>query len=206
MLPDGLYEGERLQDVRQAVCGGKLNNLCTKAFRRSLMLSDKTEYQGYKGLMHGEDLLQLLPLMDKAERVVKMSEILYYYRLNDSASTNAYKPSQTEDLTTVFRVLLEYSRKWAGCAECSSNAVATHAYWLLVNLTGASGLSLREKENEMERIGKLFDECGGGNASVADLRKDVAIAKRLIASNHFGLAFCVASLTRLASCIKQRIA
>lgn len=64
----GLYTNDEMHVVREAVVGGEYNELCGKAFRRSLFLKDGTDYRtGYHRILLGEDWLQLLPVVDPAD-------------------------------------------------------------------------------------------------------------------------------------------
>ena len=66
------------------------------------------DYSNYAGLMHGEDLLQLLPVFDSAHSLYSSDKVLYFYRPNDSASTARYKSSQLSDIRKVNARLLSF--------------------------------------------------------------------------------------------------
>ena len=79
-LEDGhLYAGADKAAVYEAVCTGRrLNSLCFKAFRRSI-LDLETDYEPWKGLEMGEDRFQSLPLLDRAGTVYCLRRPLYRY-------------------------------------------------------------------------------------------------------------------------------
>lgn len=110
-LPAGLYSDEKFAEVRKHLCSGRFNNMWDKAIKLNLFDGSK-DYTIYSGLMHGEDLLQLLPVFDKARSLCSLDDVLYFYRPNDTASTSTYKPSQLSDIRIVNRALLKYARKW----------------------------------------------------------------------------------------------
>lgn len=110
-LPFGYYEGQDYDLVKRVVLRGRFNNLCGKAISLAALDSD-VDYSFYFGLMHGEDLFQLLPTMDKAESCVHIDKALYYYRRHEGSSTMSYKHQQLEDIEVVSRRLLEYGKRW----------------------------------------------------------------------------------------------
>lgn len=110
-LPAGLYSNEKFAEARKHLCSGRFNNMWDKAIKLNLF-DGSEDYTIYSGLMHGEDLLQLLPVFDKARSLCSLDDVLYFYRPNDTASTSTYKPSQLSDIRVVNRALLRYARKW----------------------------------------------------------------------------------------------
>lgn len=123
-LPAGLYSNEKFAEARKHLCSGRFNNMWGKAIKLNLF-DDSEDYTIYSGLMHGEDLLQLLPVFDKTRSLCSLDDVLYFYRPNDTASTSTYKPSQLSDIRVVNRALLKYARKWGEL--CYQNACAGEA-------------------------------------------------------------------------------
>lgn len=123
-LPAGLYSNEKFAEARKHLCSGRFNNMWGKAIKLNLF-DGSEDYTIYSGLMHGEDLLQLLPVFDKARSLCSLDDVLYFYRPNDTASTSTYKPSQLSDIRVVNRALLKYARKWG--ESCYQNACAGEA-------------------------------------------------------------------------------
>ena len=112
-LKPGFYSGEDYGSVMEHACEGRFNSLWGKAFRLCHIDLDAA-YGAYKGLMHGEDLFQLLPILDSASSLIRIEDVLYYYRSNDGSSTAAYKQKQLEDIEVVCSRLLSYGEKWGG--------------------------------------------------------------------------------------------
>ena len=123
-LPAGLYSNEKFAEARKHLCSGRFNNMWGKAIKLNLF-DGSEDYTIYSGLMHGEDLLQLLPVFDKTRSLCSLDDVLYFYRPNDTASTSTYKPSQLSDIRVVNRALLKYARKWG--ESCYQNACAGEA-------------------------------------------------------------------------------
>ena len=110
-LPVGIYNGERFEEAKLHLCKGRFNEMWGKAIRLSCF-DCTADYSNYAGLMHGEDLLQLLPVFDSAHSLYSSDKVLYFYRPNDSASTARYKSSQLSDIRNVNARLLSFSMKW----------------------------------------------------------------------------------------------
>jgi glycosyltransferase involved in cell wall biosynthesis len=73
---------------REMIASWRLNNLCTKAIRTTLVRNDDTPYEDYADNPHTEDLLQSLYPVTHAETIVYCASPLYNYRrINESFST-----------------------------------------------------------------------------------------------------------------------
>lgn len=123
-LSTGLYSGKEITEGRKHLCEGRFNEMWGKAIRLNLF-DLSADYTQHNKIKHGEDLLQLLPVFDKARSLCSLDDVLYFYRPNDTASTSAYKPSQLSDIRVVNRALLKYARKWG--ESCYQNACAGEA-------------------------------------------------------------------------------
>lgn len=111
VIKSGVYFGKRYCLVKDVVLHANFNNLCGKALRLSCMDIDES-YEQNAGLMLGEDLFQLLPVIERSSSLVRIDDPLYYYRPNDTSSTGTYKRSYLTDSETVARRLLEYGARW----------------------------------------------------------------------------------------------
>lgn len=110
-LQSGEYRDKEYMKVKECVCLGRFNNLWGKAVRLSCIDFD-ADYKSFTGLMHGEDLFQLLPIIDCAKSLVQLDKPLYYYRNNDSSSTSRFRKQQLSDIVIVNQRLVEYANKW----------------------------------------------------------------------------------------------
>ena len=90
VFADGsIFSGEGKKTVyNEMIASWRLNNLCTKAIKTSLVKEDDTPYDDFADNPHTEDLLQSLYPVTHAEKIVYCSAPLYNYRrINDSIST-----------------------------------------------------------------------------------------------------------------------
>ena len=110
-LQPGLYDGACYSEVKQCVCHGRFNTLWGKAIRISCIDTEES-YAMFKGMIHGEDLFQLLPIIDCSKSLVQLDSPLYFYRNNDMSSTSHFDMHQLHDIVTVNRRLLGYAKKW----------------------------------------------------------------------------------------------
>lgn len=156
-LPEGLYNGAQFELVKEFVCKGRFNNLCGKAIRLSCIDLDAT-YGAYKGLMHGEDLLQLLPIVDSCASLAQLDDVLYYYRPNETASTACYKSSQLEDIVQVNRRLVEYAARWGDACRSMAILGETNQYFYVLKLSELSDSDDREKEANFSSISAAMSQ------------------------------------------------
>lgn len=156
-LPEGLYNGAQFKLVKEYVCKGRFNNLCGKAIRLSCIDLDAT-YGAYKGLMHGEDLLQLLPIVDSSASLAQLDDVLYYYRPNESASTACYKSSQLVDIVQVNRRLAEYAARWGDACRSMAILGETNQYFYVLKLSELSDSDDREKEANFSSISAAMSQ------------------------------------------------
>lgn len=88
-----------------------LNNMCHKAVKRTI-INVENDYSAFKNVSMGEDILQTLPLVDKAERVVFCSELLYFYRQNANSMSHRFDLEGDKAFLVVQRERLKYAKKW----------------------------------------------------------------------------------------------
>lgn len=67
-----------------------INNIWSKVFRRDVYDIDR-DYTPYKDIKMGEDVLQVIPLIDKSRKIVYIGEPLYKYRSNPEGMSKNYK-------------------------------------------------------------------------------------------------------------------
>ncbi|MDB1909329.1 glycosyltransferase family 2 protein [Collinsella aerofaciens] len=108
----GMHTGESFDAVKNLLCGCDFNSVWNKVIRRDLFASDEW-YSKRVGLMHGEDLCQLLPVFDIAKSLFHIDEPLYYYRQHGANSTKQFKEDQITDWSFVSDELIRYASEWS---------------------------------------------------------------------------------------------
>ena len=86
-----------------------INSLCLKAVKRSII--DFVDYSKHYGLKHSEDLLQSLPLMYNAKKIIYINNPLYYYRSTENSITKSVSEHKFEDISISRALLFEYMGK-----------------------------------------------------------------------------------------------
>ena len=85
----------------------QLNTMCLKICKYELF-DINIDYKKFYDIRHGEDLLQSLELVAKAEKIYYLSEQLYFYRFNPDSITNKNNKMKHKALDKVFPVLYSY--------------------------------------------------------------------------------------------------
>lgn len=172
-LAPGVYRGGGYAKVRECVCRGRFNSLCGKAVRLCRIDMDAA-YGAYEGLMHGEDLFQLLPIIDRCESLVQIEEPLYYYRDNSASSTSRFRPRQLDDIVVVNRRLVEYANKWGGACIGAAAVGEARQYLNLLKMSETGMDSECDKDHDYEAIRTsmveegVFERCFVGVQRIDD--------------------------------------
>lgn len=191
-LNAGVYEGERYASVQEHVCRGRFNNMWGKAFRRQCV-DLEADYERFRGLMHGEDLFQILPIVDRSVSFEQLDDVLYFYRPNEASSTANYKESQLKDIVTVNRCLRRYADKWGErCHEAAViGEVNSYVYLLKMSeLSTSSPVSKEEAFNEIRLA--MTDEGVFKRSAGAGIRPDNKLILKALKDGNRDLARIVA--------------
>lgn len=190
-LAPGIYAGSKYAEVQKAVCAGLFNNLATKAVRRNI-IDVEVDYAPWKGLMHGEDLLQCMAIVDRGHTLCYVDEVLYFYRENAASSTGTFKESQIGDLSAVIDRLSVFAASWGSDCVCEVRKMAgRHCYWLIVGLANAVG-AFEYKRRQLCRIRHLLVRSCGEPFVLRGLRKEMILVLRLLDRGHCRLSLAAA--------------
>lgn len=184
----GFYRGKTYQEVYRITCTGQFNNLCSKVFNTRL-LQEQLIDDGFSPIKHGEDLLQLLPLVDKAKSLIYIDEILYFYRLNSLSESAIFRETQLSDLDYLFRHLSVYAKKWGQkCVEEVPKCVCRNCYWLFENLI-LSDLQKKTKLKYANQIRELLlEHCTNSKEVIHLLGLVYSVPLGLILNKRYCLA------------------
>lgn len=107
-----LISGYEKNEIYEKLLSRELSNtLWTKIVKRAIV-DVNTDYSDYYDVNMGEDLLQTLPLITKAESVYYLKENLYYYRTNLDSLTQNFNLSCIDSLVKVNERLDDYLPLW----------------------------------------------------------------------------------------------
>lgn len=91
------------------IASNKLNNIWAKVVKRDL-IDFETDYSPFKD-KKGEDLLQSLPLLYNANKILYLDKTLYNYRLSSTGRGRNFKLKYLDDMEDVRKVTLKYLYK-----------------------------------------------------------------------------------------------
>ncbi len=145
-LDAGLHKENRYHEVKKAALSGRFNNLWGKAFRLSCIDLDK-DYATYARLMLAEDLLQLLPIVDRSSSLARIDDVLYYYRPREADTPSIYRHSALDDSSRVAAVVLDWGERWD--MRPDGLAGALELYCNLARVLAGSAPNMERGEVEM---------------------------------------------------------
>lgn len=187
-LPEGIYSGSYFQYVKECACGGRMNSLWGKAIRRSC-IDFNNKYQDYRGLMHGEDLIQLLPIVDRCSSAAFINSPLYYYRPSGEASTARFRLSQLSDIARVNSRLLEYGSLWGSDCINASIIGESKQYLYLLKIVGNDHISSQEKAWAYAAIrNKMLEEGSFSRAHYVRHRLDDYLVLLFLEAGHIAIS------------------
>lgn len=102
---------DKEQVYRLLCCTHVLNNLWTKCIRKDLYQKASLPQEGQR-LTNGEDLFQILDMVDQAESFIYLNKVLYFYRVMQDSISRVYNPYYFQSEKVVCAKRLEYAAKW----------------------------------------------------------------------------------------------
>ena len=109
------FSGEEKQTLyRCFLTGTGLNNVWTKAVKRTVFDGDFPDYAAFAGLRCGEDRLHAMGMATNAARIVYLPAPLIRYRLLPGSVTRRYTPEDAARFNTaaLYPCELDYLRQW----------------------------------------------------------------------------------------------
>ena len=156
-LPEGLYGNDTKQMIYATLLKDtSLNSLCTKCIRREVIDVDH-DYSSMYHVSMGEDLLQSLPILDKAETVLILHTRLYNYYQNEKSITQTKLTVKDINSTvTVLQELETYVLKWGYNQEALCQRYGLRVVFIIKQLVlyrfGKNAYSSEEQSQVIERL------------------------------------------------------
>ena len=194
-LVSGLMQGSKYAVVKEAACRGSVNAMCSKVFRREI-LDSVIDYREYAGLKYGEDLLQILPVIDRAHSMYYSPEPLYFYRQRADASTARYSTEQLRDIEKVLPVLMEYGRRW-DMEELAYKGALFQYIGLLRMLEQDRNIAFSQKGKQYDVIRKSLREFIKNHDDVLPLRFDHRWLINQVIAGKYGRVNAMLALERI---------
>lgn len=101
-----LFDKNNKEKVFEEVIRGGFNNLWYKVIKSNIL--DHMNYSKYQSVKNGEDLLQSLPLLYNAEKILYLDKAMYNYNMNPASITNNFDIHMYKDIAIVRSALLSY--------------------------------------------------------------------------------------------------
>lgn len=205
-LKPGFYVGQNYQKVQECICRGRFCNLWDKAVKLQC-IDLNSDYSNYKGLMHGEDFFQLIPIIDRSSSLIELSEPLYFYRVREGSSTSRFRMKQLEDIATVCQRLILYATQWGKL--CTSLAAIGEAkqYLNLLKIAESGSESETIKSEFISTIrNTMIFEGVFTRASKARLRLDDRLIVSLLSNNKISsVQMIIRSIEKIKTILRHKL-
>lgn len=156
-LTPAFYNGDTLKRVRECLAQGRLTSIWGKAIKKKCINRSLASNQS-KRIDFAEDLLQIIPIIEDAESLLQIDEILYFYNVENSRSaTHNYKEKQLRDLTYVTATLIQNVAHWGNTIKKESLRMRTSQYLYLLQINELTSPADQKKENFLAISKELFD-------------------------------------------------
>jgi glycosyltransferase involved in cell wall biosynthesis len=154
-LEDGKeIKGEDKRQVyRLLCCTHVLNNLWTKCIRKELYQKASLPEEGQR-LTNGEDLFQILDMVDQAKTFIYLDKTFYFYRVMQDSISRIYNPYYFQSEKIVCAKRLEYAQKWGKDEDLVSGA-EVQTYKIMREIARKvliSDMKWRDAKNEMKKL------------------------------------------------------
>ena len=107
-----LYTGDKMKEIHEKIVTGNLSNLWNQIVRKSCV-DFESDYSKYYWVYKGEDLLQNLAFIERADSVLLVPDCMYSYFINQEGLTRRkITSSYIQSHLKVQETLLEYCEKW----------------------------------------------------------------------------------------------
>lgn len=97
---------DKSQIFKEIIQGNELINIYTIAVKNNIV--EYEDYQKYKKIKEGIDLIQLLPILYKAKRILYIDKPMYNSRVKSHKPINNFYLNKIKDITIVHRLVLKY--------------------------------------------------------------------------------------------------
>lgn len=107
-----VFEGQEKQKLyEELITGNQLNTLWQKCIQREV-LGDLDVFYRFGEMVIGEDKVISMEVIDRAEKIVYMTDGLYNYHIVQSSVSHSLSLKHYKDMDTVYHRTLEYMKHW----------------------------------------------------------------------------------------------
>jgi glycosyltransferase involved in cell wall biosynthesis len=211
ILQDGqIFEGKTKSILYEIlISDSRLNALWIKAVRSDI-IDQSFNYTSYFGLKAGEDILQSLPLIKKAEKIVYIDKRIYNYTLNPSGITNTFSPYKYIDYDRIQEAIWHFMRE-VDMDDAEHIVLFANSYMYLymgcIHSIICSDLPHNKKIQLLDTIKtlKLYSEVGKKYFQNSSLHILNRCTYQLYNKKNYNVLFCFANVRKYLSRIKQEL-
>ena len=150
-----VFIGKGKNTLYELICtSSTINEIALKCFRKSLFPYN-TINKDVRNVRNGEDCLLSLPIIDKADTIVFVDSLIYYYRPNIQSMVHISNPKCFDSYRIVTERRLCYAQKWdtkcPGLLNKTKCFAGEQCYTAVRNVM-TSYISWEEKVKEIEHI------------------------------------------------------
>ncbi|OUN47550.1 hypothetical protein B5G20_02175 [Collinsella sp. An7] len=195
---------EKAQYLNLALDTYCLHSMCSKAVKAELLLSMSYPSDA-QHLISGEDHLQSLFLLDRADKAYYLMDALYYYRDTSSGTTSTFRLNDYFDFQAKAKYFAQFLQKWKTLPGFSLTDDDFDAYVLLSTcryLTSAVRNGSRSEYKQAVGIvisAEIFQRADSNHVAIRKLRIDRRLVSRLLALGCTSLTKGLLSLVCAAS-------
>lgn len=143
-----VFEQASLMELRKEIISGDaINRIWDKLFKWELLRPEDDKNPLYRTIEYGEDVVQVLPLIGRVNRVVFCDQALYQYRFRHTAISKAYKLKNHTDLVGFMEERQRYLHPYGLSQEYFRTEFLPSVYYSFVQLFYPIGLT-RQYSNE----------------------------------------------------------
>lgn len=111
-IDQSIFSGKEKKDLFKTIVEAKLNSLCIKAIKTSLLKKDATNFTNFSDVFFGEDLLLSLYPLHQAKSIKYLDLPLYKYRMSDGSICRSFNSRKIESILRVYNEMFKYMSKW----------------------------------------------------------------------------------------------
>ena len=155
-----------------------LNSLCFKTIRRCLFEDDESDYHTLRGLCFGEDKIQLLFPVSKANLIRYIPDSLYCYNHRPSSVMHDFQPERVQAMLQreMFSFLERYREKWGFDSPAHREALEAYRIRTFLSVYFGYRRRLESRDDKARFRGFPWKTCIRGN--VFDSFKNKHLTKR----------------------------
>lgn len=198
---------EKTQYLNLALDTYCLHSMWSKAVKTQLLLNVSYPPEALR-LVSGEDHLQSLLLLDRAEYAYYLMDALYYYRDNIGSTTKSFRLDDYRDFMIKAGYFRRLLNKWKQLPGCGLSDDSFDSYVLLSSYRYLESAVKYGKSDDYAQAASLVSSFGmfrkaiGNPAATRKLRKDMRMTLGLIGESHTSLAKAPVRLVSFISKIK----